>query len=118
MAVSAKLGRISRVTASYTAAHVDPIAFNPGDVIRLGERDTEWPEFVWCTNAEGKSGWVPEAAFERHGATGIASRTYSASELRVDTGEIVTIGEEIGGWSCCTNERGESGWVPDTHLAK
>jgi hypothetical protein len=31
---------------------------------------------------------------------------------------MVTIEEEFGGWSWCTNDQGDSGWVPDTHLSK
>lgn len=118
MLVSFKVARISRVTSSYVVAHTDPIVVEAGDVIGIGKRDTEWPQFVWCTNAKGTSGWVPDSAFDRHGRVGIASRGYSAVELAVSLDEVVTIDEECGGWSWCTNEHGESGWVPDTHLAK
>jgi hypothetical protein len=118
MAVFRTVERISRVKADYVVTHADPIVLKAGDVITLGPRDTEWPEFIWCTSAEGKSGWVADTVFERHGRIGIASRDYSAVELAVAAGEVVTIVEELGGWSRCTNEQGESGWVPDTHLSK
>jgi hypothetical protein len=118
MAVFHTVGRISHVKSDYVVAHTDPIAFRAGDVITIGSRDTEWPEFIWCTNAAGKSGWVADTVFERHGRVGIASHDYSAVELGVSAGEVVTIAEEFGGWSWCTNEQGDSGWVPDTHLSK
>jgi len=118
MAVFRTAGRISRVKSSYVTTLTDPIVLKAGDVITLGPRDTEWPEFVWCTSAEGKSGWVADTVFERHGRIGIASRGYNSVELGATAGEVVTIAEEIGGWSWCTNEHGESGWVPDTHLSK
>lgn len=110
--------RISRVVKAYTVAYADPIAFKAGETLSVGRRDTEWPQFVWCTNAEGTSGWVADSVFERHGTVGIASHDYSAAELTVSLDEIVTIDEEYGGWSWCTNQQGRSGWVPDTHLAK
>jgi hypothetical protein len=118
MVVLRKVGRISQVRSVYAAAHKDPIVFEAGDVITISGRDAEWPEFIWCTNADGKGGWVPDTAFERHGGIGIASRSYNGLELGVNPGETVTIDEEFGGWSRCTNEQGESGWVPDMHLSK
>lgn len=118
MAIVRKVGRISRAKSAFFVGRADPFVLEAGDVISVGRRDTEWPEFIWCTNAEGASAWVAETVFERHGRVGIASRRYSAVELGINPGEMVTIDEEFGGWSWCTNEHGESGWVPDTHLSK
>ncbi|HEX6506587.1 MAG TPA: SH3 domain-containing protein [Chloroflexota bacterium] len=112
-----RAGRIAHATAAYEAVYRDSIVLKAGDVIAVGERDTEWPEFVWCTSRDGKTGWVPESAFERHGATGIAARDYTAAELSVQIGDVLTVEEEVGGWCWCVNSRGERGWVPGDHLA-
>lgn len=118
MVILRRVDRLARVTAPYTVAYSDPIVIKAGEVISLGRRDTEWPDFTWCTNAAGTSGWVAEIAFARHGKVGIAARDYSAAELGVQTDELVTVDDEYGGWSWCTNNQGDSGWIPDTHLAK
>ena len=66
---------------------------------------------------DGKSGWVAEVVFERQGEVGIVSCDYSAVELQVAEGEVVTIEEEYGGWAWCSNQRGERGWVPNQNLS-
>jgi uncharacterized protein YgiM (DUF1202 family) len=109
--------RITHVTAGYVPAHRDPIVLKAGETVTVGERDTEWPEFLWCISSAGRGGWVPAGALERHGSVGVAVRDYDATELTVAAGEVLTVREEVGGWCWCTNGRGESGWVPARHLA-
>jgi hypothetical protein len=112
-----KVGHVARVTSTYAVEYEDPIVLKAGDAISIGRRDTQWTDFTWCTGPDGRSGWVAEAVFERHGQDGVVTRDYSAVELQVDEDEMVTIEEEYGGWSWCTNRLGESGWVPNSNLS-
>jgi uncharacterized protein YcsI (UPF0317 family) len=118
MVMFPRIERVARVATAYTAAHSDPITFAPGDVLRLGARDMEWPEFTWCTAPNGTSGWVHDSFYVRHGRTGVASLRYSAKELTVERGDVLMIQDERGGWSWCRNQQGAYGWIPDTHLEK
>jgi hypothetical protein len=43
-------------------------------------------------------------------------RDYDATELSVEVGEKLTMGEEESGWAWCTNREGRRGWVPLEHL--
>ncbi|HKV85892.1 MAG TPA: SH3 domain-containing protein, partial [Ktedonobacterales bacterium] len=83
----------------------------------VSDRVDRWREnpewlWIWCTDARGKSGWVPAGAIERRGATGLGSRDYSAVELSVTAGEALTVEEELSGWLLCATDDGRRGWVP------
>ena len=85
----------------------------------LGKRDTDFPGWIWATSlASGKSGWVPEQFLSIDGDRAQSLRDYSARELSVSEGEIVTIREELLGWALVETESGASGWVPGSHLAR
>ena len=83
----------------------------------VGQRESEWAGWVWCTNRDGKSRWVPEAYVERTGDTCVMLRDYEATELSVGVGEALVIsGEEESGWIWCTNQAGQRGWVPGDNV--
>jgi len=84
----------------------------------LQRGETEWPEWIWCTNDAGKSDWVPENWVEIEGESCVMKRDYNAVELSVEVGEVVTIDFEESGWAWATKEGGESGWVPLDHLRR
>ncbi len=62
------------VIANWPGKHLDPLILRAGEGVTLGQRDTEWPGWIWCvngagqrvngwawrTNAKRESGWVPE----------------------------------------------------------
>jgi hypothetical protein len=80
-------------------------------------REGEHPGWLWCTNREGKSGWVPVAYLERRGETAVARRDYDSEELAVETGDELIVTHEESGWLWCTNRQGASGWVPAEAVA-
>ena len=45
-----------RITAAYQPKYANPIRFESGEVITLGGRDTESPEFLWATDEHGREG--------------------------------------------------------------
>lgn len=112
MPVSAKF----KVIVDYQSPYTEPFFIKRGEAVQIGERDTEWPGWIWCTNAGGKSRWVPESYLHRTGDKGLAVRDYEATELSVQVGEQVTGGQEVSGWVWCTNRAGASGWVPKDNL--
>ena len=91
-----------------------PVALkgSKGQRLQVGRRDDEWPEWFWCTAADGSAGWVPEALLELRGSEALLTRDYETTELAVSAGERVTIHEELAGWVWVTNEREQSGWIP------
>ncbi len=105
-------GARGRVSADYAAQYPDPLVVRQGDVLALGERGSEWPGWVWCTAASGKSGWVPAGFIERRGESGRMRRDYSARELDVRAGELLTLHELEAGWYWVATQAGETGWVP------
>jgi hypothetical protein len=108
-----------RVIKSYQAQYPDPIVIHRGETVSLGRRDAEYPGWIWATSLlTGKSGWVPEHFLSPgESPRAIARRDYSARELDVVEGAVVSVIEEVLGWSCVVTESGDSGWVPQSHLA-
>jgi uncharacterized protein YgiM (DUF1202 family) len=107
---------VCQVRSSYESAYPDPLVLHAGDKLTVGDRESEWHGWLWCTVAGGKSGWVPERYVERNGHTGVALSDYDATELTVHAGQELVIGERESGWVWCTNQAGESGWVPVENL--
>ena len=108
--------QICRVVSDYEAAYPDAWVLVAGEVLTASDRTSEWPGWVWCTQAGGKSGWVPASFLDRKGSACTARRDYDATELTVRAGETLTTHQAEAGWLWCTNEQGQSGWVPAEHL--
>lgn len=104
----------ARAIREWQIHYPDPIAFEAGDPVTLGQRDDQWPGWVWCTHSNGKSGWVPEAYIDTK--AGIARRSYTARELPLTIGDTLTLQYEEAGWYWATNQSGQSGWAPASHL--
>jgi hypothetical protein len=104
------------VQQTYQAAYPDAIVMRRGDVLALGVTDDEYPNWVWCTAPDGRSGWVPEQYIERAGARASARVDYDARELTIRAGERVTIHQEINGWLWISNESDEAGWAPKRNI--
>lgn len=90
-----------------------PIRLAPGEPVMVGDRDTEWPEFVFVTSSEG-SGWVPARHLSADAGAAIVEVAYDTTELAVSAGEEVTLVErdDVSGWWWCRNTAGAEGWVP------
>jgi hypothetical protein len=107
----------ARVIVDYQAPYPDPIVGVAGDEVNIdSSKKTDWAGWVWCTDRAGKSGWVPEAYIERHGDTGHMRCDYDAIELTVRVGELLTIHKAESGFLWATNQAGQDGWVPATHV--
>ncbi|MFC9462963.1 hypothetical protein [Streptomyces sp. NPDC056983] len=96
-----------RVTAA-TAHEISsrpPIRVEPGDVVQVGEQDTEWPAFVFVT-ADSGAGWVPERYLDASRPTATVQHAYDTQELPV---RPVT----SSSWSRTTPSRGGR-WCEDS----
>jgi len=101
-----------RVTQAHRAPDRPAIQVQAGDRVTLGDRDTEWPQFVWTALASGLGGWVPSALFDAERGQASALQDYDTRELDVAVGEIVTLHEQMADWWWATNANGDSGWIP------
>ena len=114
--MSAAAGSRWNVIADHEPTYAAPIAVCTGEAVTLGDRDSEYPGWIWCVSASGSSGWVPEAYLDLAGRAGVARRDYDAVELRVHAGEQVTCTDEECGWVWARNAAGQEGWVPKSKL--
>lgn len=108
--------RPCQVIAAYDTPYSDPIMVQAGDEMTVGERESKWPGWLWCTAPDGKSGWVPASYLKRDGDLAVALCDYDATELTVRVGEQLLAGKEESDWIWCTNQKGHSGWVPVENL--
>lgn len=108
------LRRTAKVIRSHQQSYVDPITIQVGDMVEASGKEDSWNGWIWiwCTNLQGKSGWVPKSYVELSGSTGRALYDYSAIELSVNSGEEVVIEKEESGWVWCVKRDGKRGWVP------
>lgn len=107
------------VTADHEIPDRPPLTVTPGESVTVGERDTEWPAFVFVTSEHG-TGWVPARHLEIEGTTGVVRVAYDTTELPARTGETVELlsDDPESGWAWCRNDRGTEGWIPHRALAR
>src|SRR6266567_2493069 len=82
------------VIKAYQTQYPDPLIVHACDTLEISKEEP-WDDnpaciWLWCTNPQGKSGWVPQSYIERSGNTGTMHFDYSTQELTVTAGEIVT----------------------------
>lgn len=107
----------ARAIAGWTVMYPDPVDVRAGETVTLGDEDQEWPGWIWCTDARGRSGWAPTRYIERgDDGSGVMRRDYVARELALAAGDELLLHETLNGWYWATNAGGESGWVPASHV--
>ena len=100
------------VIKSHTASYSEALIASKGRRLRFERKPTEWQGWLWCTAADGKTGWVPESWVEIEDETCTLLRDYTTAELTVAVGEHLE-GEIIeSGWLWARTEPGAWGWVP------
>ena len=117
--------RKCRVIAEHQALYPNPLTVEAGELLIISEKVEYWngnPDWVWiwCTDARGKTGWVPKGLIDvqSNGLTGIARYDYTATELTTTIGEELVANREESGWLWCTNTQNKSGWVPADHITE
>jgi hypothetical protein len=105
-----------RVIKPHRAAFQKPLTARKGERLTFERRRSEWEGWLWCTARSGESGWVPESWVELEAESCILLRDYTAFELSVQCGELLTADLLESGWLWANKENGESGWVPLENL--
>lgn len=102
-----------RATVAHTIPDRPPMRVAVGDEVTVGERDTQWPAFVFVTARHG-SGWVPERFLSRRAGSALVRVAYDTTELPTAVGDrLRVIAEDLdSGWLWCRSENGREGWVP------
>ena len=109
--------RSLRVVKPYATSYPTPIVVKQGECLIVGDKVSEFPGWLWCTDRQGRSGWVPKRYVQRSGNDTTMLNDYNATELTVETGEILTLCEEESGWLLCERSDGTVGWIPKDHVA-
>lgn len=103
-----------KVIEVYKTPYDRPITFQAGETVTIGDRDDEYPGWIWTKTPCGNQGWAPESILKIDSAntTAIAIETYSAKELNTHLGEWLTVHRELNQWLWVSNQQGEAGWIP------
>lgn len=90
-----------------------PLQLTVGQRVEVGDRDTEWPEFVFVNAANG-SGWVPARHLSASSGSAFVIAAYDTTELPTQVGETLEVLAEdlTSGWIWCRSRAGREGWVP------
>lgn len=138
-----------RVVEAYASQYPEPITFTAGTMLTVGKRDDGpegWHDWFFCHAPGQAGGWVPEAIIgpiETMAPASMVAPTdtppahpgpadstqppvfaralqdYTARELSVDVGDIVSGSRHLGGWLWADRHgTGESGWVPLANLVE
>jgi len=103
---------------AHTIPERAPLRLAVGDEVELGERDAEWPAFVFVV-APGGSGWVPARHLSRSSGRARVLAPYDTTELPTARGQVLDVLAEDreSGWVWCRDFDGREGWVPAKTLA-
>ncbi len=101
----------------------EPITFAKGALLVIGEKyegSEDWNNWYLCHTADQQKGWVPGQVIEWIDAcNGRALEDYTAQELDVSKGDVLTASRIMNGWAwCCRLSDCQSGWVPLKVLRK
>lgn len=110
------MGESARVIKKHESTYPDPLNLTTGESVSVEPRECEWPGWLWATDREGRSGWVPEAYLTVIDSTAELLRDYNATELDSEAGDNVEILERESGWALCRNADGAVGWLPEDKL--
>jgi uncharacterized protein YgiM (DUF1202 family) len=101
-----------KVISEYKSPYTESLKIRKGEILQIRNKESKWPDWVWCMNKGGKERWVPIKYIDIQGNLGIMLQDYEATELAVSIGEELKIEKEESGWVWVTNKEGKKGWVP------
>jgi hypothetical protein len=84
-----------------------------GDAVHVGDRDTEWREFVFVT-APGGTGWMPARHLSQQAGRAVVRRGYDTANCRPGSAKVLEVIAEdsTSGWVWCRSSSDRQGWVP------
>ena len=101
-----------RVIKGHSPSDPDGLQGEAGERLGYERRETKYPGWVWCRDAQGRESWTPEAWLRFEGDEAILLRDYTAREITLTAGDRVTIELEQNEWAMVVREDGERGWAP------
>lgn len=103
-----------KVIKPWMQSYSPALSVAEGECVTFGERDDDWPGWVWCRNRDGLGGWLPEdqLSVSASGETAVLMQAFDTVELTVEFGERLEGFEQRSGWIWCRNAVGRKGWVP------
>lgn len=104
-----------RIKQDYRPQYPDPLRGTAGDRVSVGREDADFPGWKWCTAKDGRQGWVPVDLLSNDRTEAKLLEDYSARELAVRAGEVVTVEDDRHAWLLVRNGKGERGWIPGSH---
>lgn len=106
------------VVSAHRSNYPNPVSFDVGDRLEVGEKDTEYVGWVTVTDPNGCAGWAPIEYIELAESvdSGVALKRYSAKELDVEPGERLNVKFEHCQWCWVEHETKGAGWVPSECL--
>ena len=107
-----KPGCRAEVKEAYRSMYAQPIQMRAGEDLSIGDKESEYPGWVWCLHAGGRSGWVPQQYLEIKGREAKALCDYDAAEMTAAVGEMLTLHLLESGWYWAEKENAEMGWIP------
>lgn len=108
--------KYARVVSDYRSAYPDPLVLQRGAKLRVSDKTSPWPGWLWGEDTNGKKGWIPTSFVNRRGDTGEMNRDYDATELSVKKGDRLTVLDEEAGWVWVDGPDGRRGWVPKENI--
>lgn len=105
--------RSVKATTAHQIPSRPPIQIAVGDEVTVGDRDQEWPAFVFVTTSKG-SGWVPARHLSTSSGSAVVVDAYDTTELPTEVGDDLEVIHEDpdSGWLWCRSAVGREGWVP------
>jgi GNAT superfamily N-acetyltransferase len=102
-----------RASSAHKVPKRAPLQLVVGERVTVGERDHQWPEFVFVTSTQGE-GWVPARHLSASSGEAVVQHAYDTTELPTQVGDLLEVVEEdlVGGWLRCRDGSGREGWVP------
>ena len=100
-------------TTAHTIPERRPIRVTPGQQVQAGQRDTDWPAFIFITTDDG-AGWVPGRHLDTSSDPAVVTTAYDTTELATTAGEELALiqRDDPSGWAWVRNAAGREGWVP------
>jgi len=108
------------VEQEHKSNYPDPIEFDCGDELILGEQDKKFKGWIRVQTHTNKQGWAPLQYIDvlPGNKIGVAKCKYSAQELNTIIGEKLRVLRELNGWYQTVNRNNEIGWVPISTVKK
>lgn len=102
-----------RVSVAHRIPDRAPVRLAVGEEVLAGERDTQWPEFVFVTSSHD-GGWVPARHLSQPAGPAVVQAAYDTTELPTRVDEVLEVVDEdpASGWLWCRSGDERLGWVP------